>query len=159
MTFSSLLTDGLDFDAIEKAKREQAQLLGKVSASIEIHLASYEEGYLSFHRFAASVRTALNVLGDENQHQRHALLGEAIEAALLMTPKKLSRGKKGISPRARETAIDILKMVRERESRPLTRLPGNAFERVCEIMTEAGYPGVSATELEKWWGRRSRTRE
>lgn len=145
-----------------KADRELEQTRSnRAGALMSLLLDGYTSGELSFELYARLVQTAINVNTPDKPNTRKRWLGEAIAAALAADRKNLGRGGRGVPKSIRGVALEILEAVVKREGLPLTRAPGNAFERCCELFTDAGYPGISPGELERWkWPKKaSKTRD
>lgn len=140
-----------EMEARLKAERELEQKRSnRAGRLMELMLDGYRSGELSFELYARLIQTAITVNTPDKPNTRNRWLGEAITAALASERQNPGRGRKGVPKSIRGAALEILDAIVKREGLPLTRAPGNAFERCCEIFTDAGYPGISPGELERW---------
>lgn len=125
-------------------------MVGRVSAWRELLLDGYRSGDLGFEQYARLCYSVIraNTLGKPGA--RNVWFGEAIAAALNAERRNRGPGKRGVPKSIRIVALDLLEMVREREGLPLSRIENSAYERCSKLFAEAGYGGISPTELEKW---------
>jgi hypothetical protein len=141
-------------ELVEKLKEEDErnqQIADRTGLMLELLLEGYRSGELSFESHAKICSSVIRYnISDDKPHTRDRWLGKAIAAALGAERNNPGRGKKGVPQPIRAAALEILEAVRKREGLPLTHNPGNAYERCCEIFTNAGFGGISPLELEKW---------
>lgn len=134
-------------------------MAGCVTAWIGLLVEGYRTGELAFEQYARLCRMVIHANTPDKPNVRNRLLGEAIANALGADRRNPGRGNKGAPQCIRAVALDLLEMVREREDLPLSRTPGNAFERCCELFAEGGFPGLSHSELERWRAMALKSRE
>ncbi len=121
----------------------------KIHLFSDLLLEGYQSGELTLESLARLMRTILNPIKDKPK-ARLQMLGFVIDKALTLDRANPGRGYKGTPQSIRNAAVLLVERARTLEGRPLSRTPGNAYERACEKLTEAGYPGISPTEVEGW---------
>lgn len=134
----------------EKERQINEKRDDRAGALMELLLEGYQSGELGLEQYARLVHRAIRCNTPDRPNTQARWLGEAIAAALASDRKNRGRGNKGAPQCIRAAALEILESVVRREKLPLTRGPDGAFVKCCEIFAEAGYPGISPTELEKW---------
>ena len=137
-------------EELEQERQLHEQRYQRTQRLIELLLDGYRAGELRFEPYARIVRVVIKVNLRDKPDAADLLLGQAVAAALDADRKNLGRGRRGVPQSIREASLEVLEEVLKREGLPLTRAAGNAYERVCNIFTEAGYPNISPSELEKW---------
>lgn len=148
----SILGGPFPAELTAKWKAEEKENLAKwdkIHLFSDLLLEGYQAGELTIESLARLMRTVLNPVKDKS-NARHQMLGLVIDRALTLDRANPGRGYKGTPQSIRKAAVMLAEKARTSEGRPLSRTPGNAYERASEKLTEAGYPGVSPTEIEGW---------
>ncbi len=135
---------------LAKQREQEQQMIARAGVWRGLLLEAYRSGDLGFEQYAKLCRSILRFNTPNKPVARSRWLGEAIDAALDAERENRGRGQRGVPKTIRAVALDLLEMVLEKEGRPLSRAPGNAYDRCCGLFGEAGYGGISPTELERW---------
>jgi hypothetical protein len=159
---ATLLTEGYDAEKEAEQLRREKAAIDVADVLIKMWLDAYAAGDSTFEGFCERVRRMLS--GPAHDNHRLIKLGQAVDVALNLQPKKRNRG----SARSRvrglvEVCHDLVEKASKEEGLPKVRTSKKAgltaFERVAGILQSHGVTITSVT-VEKhwsWWNKRGDT--
>jgi hypothetical protein len=158
---STLLTQGYEPPTHDEIKHRQIadEALGAARVILESIIHAYAEGELTIETAVRQATTAIQAERIPRDFQRQKMLGAFVSHVCEITPKPRNRKSSRKYPAwIRQTAIDLLEIVVEKEKLPKERIAKNgmtAYERVAGILDMRGV-AVSAYDVERFYTNQKR---
>ncbi len=148
---TTLLTQPMSDDEKRALNQHQQRMNKAQSVALGIWLEAYKAGDVGFEKMIQSTYQCLRRIG-VSETLKVRILGTLVNKALSYPVPKKSRGGTVKLPLAlRKTSAILVELVSTRERLPKTRyaVTQSAYERVSEILRDAGFD-VTPSTLIKW---------
>jgi hypothetical protein len=148
---TTLLTQPMSDDEKHALTQHQQRLNKAQTVTLGIWLEAYKAGDVGFEKMMQSTHQCLERIG-VSETSKVRILGTLANDALSYTIPKKTRGGTVKFPIAlRKTAATLVELVSTREQLPRTRyaVTKSAYERVSEILLDAGFD-VKPSTIIKW---------